>query len=119
MQARCQIRFGGETHAFADAFDASYAIRHDLQQIMSKKIPLRIVTDSDSLFKVITKSSNMMEKRLMIDVQAVREAYHEREIDDMGWIKSEVNLADRLTKMNKSDLIQRTISKGRLDLIAD
>lgn len=55
---------GGETHAFADAFDASYAIRHDLQKIMLRNVPLCIVTDSDSLFKVIVQSSNMTENAL-------------------------------------------------------
>lgn len=31
---------GAETHACADDFDASYAIRHDLQQIVAQNIPL-------------------------------------------------------------------------------
>lgn len=77
------------------------------------------MTDSDSLFKVIIQSYNMTEKRLMIDVQAGREAYHERKIDDMGWVRSENNLADGLTKLNKPELIQRTMKTGRLDIIAD
>lgn len=86
---------------------------------MSKNIPLIIVTDFNSLFKVITKSSNMTEKRLMIDVQAGCEAYHYQKIYDMGWVKSENNLANGLTKMNKSELIQRTMRTGQIDVIAD
>lgn len=67
---------GGEAHAFADAFEASYAIRHDLQQLMSRNIPLSIVTDSDSLFKFITQSSNMTENVLWstcrLDVKRIK-----------------------------------------------
>lgn len=34
---------GGETHAFADAFDAAYALRHDIEKILNNKIPLCVV----------------------------------------------------------------------------
>lgn len=91
---------GEEIHAFADAFDASYSIRHDLQNIMIRKVPLCILTDSDALFKVIVKSSNMTKRRLMIDIQAGCETNHNRDIDYMGWIKSKHNIADGLTNVN-------------------
>lgn len=86
---------------------------------MSNNILLSIVNDSDSLFKVITQSSNMTEKRLMIDIQAGREAYHDCEINNMGWIKSEGNLADGFRKLNKSDMIQRKMRTVQLNVISD
>lgn len=55
----------------------------------------------------------------MIDIQAGIEAYHDQKIDDMGWVKSENNLADGLTKVNKCDLIQRTMRTGKLEIIAE
>lgn len=55
----------------------------------------------------------------MIDVQASREAYYERRIDIMGWIKSESNLADGLTKVNNADLIQQVMRTGRFKVVAD
>lgn len=73
-----------------------------LQQILSKDIPLSIVTESDSLFKVFTRSSNMTEKRIMIYIQAGWEVYHDRKIDNISWVKSERNLADVLIEMNKA-----------------
>lgn len=85
---------GGKTHAFAGAFDASYAVRHDLEHILKQNIPLFIVTDSGYLFKVIFQSLTMTEKSLMIYIQAGHKAYQERKIDNMGWIPSEANLAD-------------------------
>lgn len=110
---------GGETHAFVDSFDAAYAIRHDLETMVGKTVTLSMVTDFDSLFKVIVQSSTTTERRLMIDIQASREAYQERKIDNVGWIKSDGNLADGLTKVNKPELIQRIMRTGQLDRIAD
>lgn len=109
----------GETHAFVDSFDAAYTIRHDMEKMLNQNIPLNVETDSDSLFKVVNQSSNTTERRLMIDLQATREAYNERKIDNMGWIKSCGNLADGLTKLNKPELIQHTMRTGKLQTFAD
>lgn len=78
---------GGETHAFVNSFDAAYAIRYDLETIVCKSVSLSMVTDSDSLLKVIFQSSTTTERRLIIDIQAGREAYQERRIDEMGWVR--------------------------------
>lgn len=44
-----------ETHPFLDAFDALYAMRYDLNKSLGGKLPLTIILDSDSLFKVIVQ----------------------------------------------------------------
>ena len=80
---------GGETYAFADGFDFAYLMRHDLQRMLKRKIPLTMITDSEQLFKVIIKSTTTTEKRLMIDVETARAAYNEGEISDVGWIPEE------------------------------
>ena len=59
---------GGETYAFVDAFDTGFILRHDISRILNRDIPLRIFTDSLSLFNVIVKSTTTTERRLMIDI---------------------------------------------------
>jgi hypothetical protein len=59
---------GSETMALADAFDMAYALKHDMDMIIKQKVPIVILTDSQSLFEVIPRASITAEKRMMIDL---------------------------------------------------
>ena len=108
---------GGEVLAFADAFDASYALRRDLEKMLGKAIPISVLTDSKSLFDIITKSSATLEKRLMIDVAAAREAYGKQELNDIGLISSENNPADAFTKggLKAKQMLLQVLATGSLN----
>jgi len=84
----------GDVYAFADAFDRACMIQREFQNMLGKSIPLTMFTDSKSLFDVITKCSITTEKRLMIDIKSVREAYDRQEGSDVGFLRSEFNAAD-------------------------
>lgn len=75
-----------------------------------------MLTDSNSLFKVIVKSSTTTERRLMIDVSATRAAYECCEINIVGWIKSTHNVADGLTKIKRCDTIKDLLDTEILNL---
>lgn len=106
---------GAEVLAFADGFDYAYLLRHDLQSVIGHSLPLAILTDSESLFKTIVKSTTTTEKRLMIDIREAREAYGKQEISDVGWIRSEDNPADGLTKPAPCAALERLMDMGSLD----
>jgi hypothetical protein len=89
---------GGEVLAFADAFDYAYTLRHNLEHMFGKSIPLSMLTDSKFLFDVISKSSSTLEGRLMIDITVSREASNRKELSDIGLVRSEFNPADSFTK---------------------
>lgn len=97
----------GETHAFADVFDAAFSIRHELQRILSKSIKLTMLTDGVSLFKVLLNSKMMSERRLMIDNSAARQAYESGAIDYIGWNPNKVNAANVMTKMGLCDELKK------------
>jgi hypothetical protein len=63
-----------ETLAFAQGFDTAFLIRHDLENLLGKTIPLIMLTDSKALFDILTRNKSSTERRLMVDVAAVREA---------------------------------------------
>lgn len=63
--------------ALADAFDKAYIIKYDLQMLFNKQIPLTFYTDSMSICDVMTKASTTPEKRFMIDLKSVKNAYRD------------------------------------------
>ena len=48
----------GKIPAFGGGFDYAFTTKHDVVQIMGRKIPLRVFTDSKSLLEVFTKCSS-------------------------------------------------------------
>jgi uncharacterized protein YjgD (DUF1641 family) len=89
----------GETLAFSEAFDASFILRCDLSKILNRHIPLLMLTDSESLFKTLTKARYTTERRLLVDISAARQAYHAKDISIIGLIASRFNAADGMTKI--------------------
>lgn len=81
---------------------------------MGRSVPIAILTDSHSLFNVMVKSTTTTEKRLMIDIEAAREAYARGEVSNVGWVRSEDNLVDGLTKIKKCDALHELLQTGVL-----
>ena len=103
-----------ETLSFAHAFDHAFIIKHDLERILRKKIPVLTLTDSKILFDVLTKSRYTTERRLMVDIAAARQAYNNRHIDNIALIKSEFNPADALTKIGPNNALRDLLLTNRL-----
>ena len=61
-------------------------------------IPSIICTDSYSLYECLVKLGMNKEKRLMINIVALRQSYERREITEIRWINGEDNPADAFTK---------------------
>ena len=62
-----------EMIAFVDIFDEAFAIKSTIEMTISNSVELHLLTDSKSLFDIISKGSRKNEKRLMLDVHAARE----------------------------------------------
>lgn len=73
---------GDEAYAFEDRSEAAYILWYDLEEILKRRIPMTIMTDSESLFRVNIKVSVTTGKRLMIEVRDACEAYKNGEISD-------------------------------------
>jgi hypothetical protein len=56
-------------------FDISTAIKSSVDKILQIDLPLIQVTDSKSLYDCLVRLGSMQEKRLMIDVMCLRQAY--------------------------------------------
>lgn len=104
-----------ETLAFTAAFDSGFVLRHQLQTTLQVSVPLLILTDSKALYDVITSNRNTEEGRLMIDIFAARQAYGRKEIDNIGLVAGEYNLADDLTKLEGNGKLFQAMKEQRLD----
>eukprot|EP00171_Calliarthron_tuberculosum_P005221 IDg5221t1 len=105
----------GETLAFVDAFDQAYILRHDLDRILNQFIPVIMLTDSEILFKVLTRARCTTEKRLMVDISATRQAYNDHLISNVGLISSEDNPADGLTKTKPNKALINLLRSHKLN----
>ena len=61
-------------------FDMAYLVKTMLDLIFNKDILLIVYTDSKSLYDCLVKLGIIQEKRLIIDVMCMREAYKRKEI---------------------------------------
>jgi len=105
-----------EVLAFSDMVDAATTLSLEMKELIARRPPVQLLTDSLCLFDIISKGSRTTEKRTMIDIAAAREMYKSREVSDIGHVKSEENLADGLTKKMSQAALLRLLKTGTLDI---
>ncbi len=110
LRRKVRSVMGGDVYAFADGLDYALTLKFDLERIIGKHLPLSMVTKQ--LFDVITKNSTATEKKLMIDIETVREAYQDMLLTDVGFLRSPQNPADGLTKVKFSAVLHDIVEKG-------
>ena len=89
-----------ETLSLVDACEASILIANQLREMLDCKdaLPITLVTDNESLANAVRSTTSVEEKRLRIDISALREMLNRREISQIKWVPTEDQLADCLTK---------------------
>jgi hypothetical protein len=60
--------------------------------------PIIVCTDLYLLYKCLVKLGTTKEKRLIIDIMALRQSYKRRELTEVRWINGQDNLVDAMTK---------------------
>ena len=103
-----------ETLAFSYGFDQAYVLPRDIEQVLGKRIPITMLTDSQSLFDIITKSSYSTERRILIDVAVAKEAYRKKDLSDIGLVASKDNVSDCLTKTSSGRDLLKVVTNGKL-----
>lgn len=106
-----------ETLALSDAVDTAYMINKMLSQLIlnnGEKFKIECLVDSRSLVENIRTSHTHEEKRLLVDMAALREAKDEGDID-IHWIETKDNLANPLTKKSAySGTLLEVLRNGNL-----
>ena len=100
----------------AHGFDLGVSMKSTLDKALRIDLPLVLCTDSKSLYGCLIKLGTITEKRLIIDVMCLRQAYERREITEVKWIKGESNPADSMTKGKPSNALKRLIDTNILKM---
>ena len=106
-----------ETLAFTEAADTAFFIRKLLMEILAtteSQIQTICLTDSQSLYETIGTSHQIADKRLRVEVSAIREMVEKQEIIAQ-WVNKNDQLSDVLTKKGASpNLLMSTLQRGSL-----
>ncbi|KAE8822069.1 hypothetical protein HRS9139_10478 [Pyrenophora teres f. teres] len=109
-----------EIYAMAHGVDIALAIGTTIDMIMDRlslpKVPIVACTDSRSLYDCLVKLGTTKEKRLMIDIMALREAYECSDLMDIRWIDGRDNPADAMTKAASNSALEHLIDTNELEL---
>lgn len=73
---------------------------------------LQMHTDSFSFFDIMTKATVPSEKRLMIDLACVKDAYNTEETDNISFTRSEYNAADALSRHRNVTILNDNVKKS-------
>ena len=104
---------GAELMAFSDMSDAAYTLAAELRELQpNHRILVKLFTDNESLFDVIWKGSRTSEKKLMLDIATARDGLTEHEISYIGFVRSDENIADGLTKPMKRTALCNMLLTG-------
>jgi len=109
-----------EIYGMTAGVDMAYALSTTLKMVTDQldlpTIPTIVCTDSYSLYECLVKLGTTKEKRLMIDIMALRQSYERRELYEIRWINGLDNPADAMTKSNPNNSMETLISSNTLDI---
>ena len=80
---------------------------------------MHLLIDSKSLLDIILKGSNTSKKRIMLGFHAALQAYRLHEISNIGFVRTNHNLADGLTKANMQGALYKLMATGKLEVEAE
>jgi hypothetical protein len=90
----------------AHGFDIRASIKSMVNKALGINLPLVLYIDSKSLYDCLIKLGTTQEKRLIINIICLRQAYKRREIAEVKWIKGDSNPADSMTKNKPSSALK-------------
>jgi hypothetical protein len=108
-----------ELFGMAHGFDIGASAKSTIDRVLEIDLPLVLCTDSKSLYECLVKLGTTQEKRLMIDVMCLRQAYERREIAEVKWIKGDSNPADSMTKNKPTNALKLLIDTNTIQLVVE
>ena len=86
--------------------------------MLSITTPLILYTNSKSLFNYLVRLSTTQEKRLIINIICLHQAYKRREITKIKWIDGNANPTNAITKGKACNALTQLINTNYIQLEA-
>jgi hypothetical protein len=107
-----------EIYGIVKGVDMAIAINTTIK-IITKQLgfpqtPIVVCTNLYLLYEYLVKLGITQEKRLMIDIIALRQSYKRREITEIRWIDRKDNPADAMTKSTPNKALKKFINTNQL-----
>jgi hypothetical protein len=107
-----------EIYGIVKGVDMAIAINTTIkiitEQLGFSQTPIVVCTDLYLLYECLIKLGTTQEKRLIIDIIALRQSYERREITEIQWIDKKDNLADAMTKSTPNKAFKKLINTNQL-----
>jgi hypothetical protein len=107
-----------EIYGMVGGVDMALAMNSTIQMIVRQldipPPPIVVCTDSYSLYECLVKLGTTKEKRLMIDIMALRQSYERRELTEVRWINGQDNPADAMTKATPNKMLQEFLDSNEI-----
>jgi hypothetical protein len=107
-----------EIYGIVEDVDMFFAINSTVSMIMKQlrlpTTPIIVCTDSYSLYECLVKLGTTQEKRLIIDIMALRQSYERRELFEIRWINGQDNPADAMIKANPNRALETFVDTNSL-----
>jgi hypothetical protein len=96
------------------SFAISFTLKIITKQLKLPAIPTIVCTDSFLLYKCLVKLSTTKEKRLMIDIIAIRQLYERRKLFKIRWINKLDNPANAMTKATPNKALKNFVMTNKI-----
>jgi hypothetical protein len=110
--------FASEVYGMMNGTDVKIAFAITLKIIITRfnqpEIPLVICTNLYFLYECLVKFGTTQEKRLIIDILALRQLYERKKIAEIRWIHNRDNPANALTKATANSSLEQLVSINKL-----
>jgi hypothetical protein len=106
-----------EIYGMVGGVDMAIAINTTIKMITDQlgfsHPAITVCMDSYSLYECLVKLGTTKEKRLMIDIMALRQSYERQEIAEIRWINGKDNPADAMTKSMPNKALERFLDSNQ------
>ena len=132
IQRVVRSTLAAESNALVDGLDEGFFVSFTFNEVISgvidmkplsrfrnisssKLLPIVAFTDNSSVFNNLRSTTMVAERRLCVDISAIKQMLENGEVTDVQWVPSDKQLADCLTKKGVNTIkLNAILESGKL-----